>query len=103
VGRRGWWDADCRECKRRARKELRQWRGGRGGEDRYRMVKKEYKELCERKRREESERWIELAKKARTEGQIWMVINKERNKKRSIEGSIKIEEWVDYFKGLLGG
>jgi len=103
VGRRGWWDAECREYKRRVRRELRQWRGRRGGGDRYRMVKREYKELCERKRREESERWIELAKNARTEGQIWTVINKERSRKRNIDGGIKIEEWVDYFKGLLGG
>lgn len=63
-------------------------REGRG--DRYRAVKRGYKKLCERKRREESEKWIKMVKNARTEWQVWMVINKERNRRRNNYGSIKM-------------
>lgn len=63
--------------------------------DRYRAVKRGYKELRERKRREKSERWTKLAKNARTEGQVWMIINREKKKRRNING-IKIKERVEF-------
>lgn len=45
-----------------------------------------------------------MIKNARTEGQVWIVINKERKGRRSIRigGDIRIEEWVEYFKELGG-
>lgn len=52
---RGWWDEEC-EKKREVRVELRRWR--RDGEDKeeYRERKREYREMCERKKREENDR-----------------------------------------------
>lgn len=41
-------------------------------------------------------------KNARREGQVWEVVNKER-KKRGVNGGIKMEEWTEYFKELMGG
>lgn len=32
-----------------------------------------------------------------------MVVNKERKIRRNIDRAIKIEDWVEYFKRLLGG
>jgi len=55
------------------------------------------------KRRRKSERWTELARKAKSERQVREVVNKERKGRRGIDGRIKGEEWVEYFKELLGG
>lgn len=41
-----------------------------GGGERYSEVKREYNRLCERKRREEGDRWMEIVKNARREGQV---------------------------------
>lgn len=70
---------------------------GGGGESK---VKRGYNRLCERKRREEGDRWMEIVKNARREGQVWEVVNKER-KKRGVNGGIKMEEWMEYFKELM--
>lgn len=40
-------------------------------------------------------------KGARTEGQVWEIINRER--KRGIEEGIEMGEWKDYFKRQLEG
>jgi len=76
---RGWWDEECREGKKRVRRELRRW-WKRGGEvESYRKVKREYNKMCEKKKKGENERWEEMARKAKTEGQVWEVVNRERN------------------------
>lgn len=49
--------------------------------------KKKYKEMCERKRREKNERWMEETK---TQKQVWEVVNRERKKR--VEVNRKIEE-----------
>jgi len=36
--------------------------------------------LCGVKRREENERWEEEAEEARTEEQVWRIVNRERRK-----------------------
>lgn len=59
--------------------------------------------MCDRKKREENERWIEVIKRARTEGQVWKVINKERGRKREIDERIKMKEWEKCFKKQLEG
>lgn len=68
--RRGWW-----EKKKRERKELRNWRKGRGEVERYREKKKEYREMCERKKKDEKERIREI-REAKTEGKVWELISR---------------------------
>lgn len=53
----GWWDKECEMKKRRVRRSLRNWREGRWGGQIYRKEKREYKELCERKKQEENKIW----------------------------------------------
>jgi len=60
--------------------ELRKWRRDEVEKGGFRREKKEYRELCERKKREENERWEEIVKRARTEGQVWEIVNRERGK-----------------------
>lgn len=52
-----------------------------------------FKKLCESKEKCKRQEEEEEIKRAKTEGQIWKYINKERKK----------EEWRDHFKELLGG
>lgn len=54
------------------------WKGGRSEGKRYRELKREYNGMCERKKKEESDRWIEVARNAETEGHV--LVN--RKKKR---------------------
>lgn len=68
--RRGWW-----EKKKRERKELRNWRKGRGEVEKYREKKKEYREMCERKKKDEKERIREI-REAKTEGKVWKLISR---------------------------
>lgn len=58
--------------------------------------------MCKRKKREEGKRWVKRVKEARTEGQVWEIINRERKKVRKIDG-IEGREWRKYFIDLLGG
>lgn len=66
----GWWDKECIEKKKEVRKELRRCRrmGGNGGE--YKRVKREYKALCERKKKEENDRWEKQVAEARRENEV---------------------------------
>jgi len=43
-----------------------------------------------------------MARKAKTEVQVWKVVNRKRKRRRGINGKIKEEEWVKYFKKTLG-
>lgn len=47
--------------------------------------KKKYREMCQRKRREKNERWMEETK---TQKQVWEV-NRERKKKVEVNRGIK--------------
>jgi len=89
--------------KKGVRKELRKWwkRGRKGRE--YKRRKQEYKELCERKKKEENDRWERRAKDAKRESEIWEIINSERKKKSGIHERIEMEEWEQHIKRLLGG
>ncbi|XP_018364055.1 PREDICTED: uncharacterized protein LOC108761816 [Trachymyrmex cornetzi] len=98
----GWWDLECKKFKRRVKRELRKWKREGGDRTRYKELKREYGKLCEGKEKEENDRWIEIAKGARTEVKVWEVVNRERKKKKGIEEGIQTEEWVEYFKNMLG-
>ncbi|XP_029176468.1 cilia- and flagella-associated protein 251-like [Nylanderia fulva] len=102
--KRGWFDGECRREKGEVAKELKRWKriGGKGEE--YRKRKKEYKRLCRKKKEEDNVEWTRKAMEARTEGQVWEVVRRERGKgKGGMGGGIEIEEWNRYFRELLGG
>jgi hypothetical protein len=84
-GRRGWWDGECRrKCRRKKReleKVMKEWKRGGGGRKMYRKKRGEYREMCRRKKSEKCERWMEKARKAKTQKQVWEVINRERRRK----------------------
>lgn len=102
-GKKEWWDEECRESKEKVRRELRKWRREGGEGESYRRERGRYKKLYEGKREREREEWEREVGRARTEGQVWKIVNKERRKRKRINESIDIEEWDSYFKKLLGG
>ena len=38
----------------------------------------------------------------RTEGQVWKIVNRDRRRRKRVEEGIKMEEWEEYFRGILG-
>jgi len=101
--KKGWWDRDCAVMKKKVREELRKWKRWRRGGEEYKRVKRDYKELCESKKKEENDRWERKAKVIRREGDVWEIIKYERTKKNGMVEGIEMEEWRRYFMGLLGG
>ncbi|KYN12238.1 hypothetical protein ALC57_15590, partial [Trachymyrmex cornetzi] len=73
------------------------------GEGRSTGKKREYKELCGNKKKEENERWERKVEGAKNEGQVWEIVNRERKKWKGINKGIEMREWEEYFKELLGG
>ncbi|KYN22347.1 hypothetical protein ALC57_05252 [Trachymyrmex cornetzi] len=69
----------------------------------YRKEKKEYKELCEAKKKEENDKWERKVEGARSERQVWEIVNGERKRSKGINKGIGMREWEEYFKDLLGG
>lgn len=65
-------------------------------------MKKGYKELCDRKKKEENERMERRAREVIKKNEVWELINKERKIGKNMNGGIEIEERRNYFKGLLG-
>ncbi|XP_067207866.1 golgin subfamily A member 6-like protein 22 [Linepithema humile] len=99
----GWWDRDCEEKKKEVRRELRGWKSkGREGK-KYKEKRKEYKKLCERKRKEENEKWGKKAREVKRESEVWEIINRERKRRVRINDGIEMEEWKEYFMRLLKG
>lgn len=73
-----------------------------GGKE-FRRKRKEYRELCERKKKEENEKWEKRAMVVKRERKVWELINRERKKRARINEGIEMEEWKEYFMGLLEG
>lgn len=84
------------------RRELRRWRGEREGS--YKRKRREYREFCEEKKKEENDKWMGKVKEAKRESDVWELINKDRKKRKGrINEEIEMEECKEYFKSLLGG
>lgn len=49
-----------------------------GDGEKYREAKRGYNRLCEKKKREKGDRWLEVIKNTRTKGQVWEVVKKEK-------------------------
>lgn len=100
---KGWLDIECKERKKEVRRELRAWRKRWRDVQEYRNRKRENKELCKRKKREEMERWIRAAERVQTEGQIWEIVKRERRICKCVSREITLGEWRNYLMGLIGG
>ena len=59
--------------------------------------------MCKKKRDEENEKWSKEAQEARTEGEVWKIVNRERKRRKGVNEGIEEKEWREYFMTLLGG
>lgn len=99
-GKKGWWDEECKESKEKVWKELKSWkRRGRKGES-YRKERRRYKKLCDGKKKRKREEWEREVESARTERQVWKIVNRERKNRGRVNESIEMGEWDSYFKML---
>ncbi|XP_076301434.1 uncharacterized protein LOC143219315 [Lasioglossum baleicum] len=103
IKRKGWWDEECRVGKKLAREELRKWRKEGGNGIAFREKKREYQKLCEEKKKKEREKWEKEVEGIKTESQVWKVVNRERKRRSRVDERIRLEEWEQYFRDLLGG
>lgn len=86
-------DSGTRKVKRKkeVRKELRRWKRAGADDERYRMAKREYEKLCDKKKREENERWEKPMTEARREEDVWEVVNRQRKKRKEMNEGIEME------------
>lgn len=79
--------------KTKLKKKIRSWRKKGGERNGYIVLKKEYRRLCEEKKKKERESWEREIEEMKTEGQMWKVINRERKRRNGVKEEIKMEEW----------
>lgn len=65
--------------------------------------KRQYKKLCEKKKKDTNDRWIEEVEKIREERKVCEVINSESKRRKGVSREIEEGEWKEYFIWLLGG
>lgn len=92
TGRKKWWDGEYKRKKKEVRRILKEWKKGRVGKEEYIEGKKEYRSLCERKKEERNEELIKEAREAKTQKQVWEVINKERRRRVEVNRKWQINE-----------
>lgn len=103
LGMRKWWDKECARSKRKVGNMLKKWRSGKGEKEEYQKARREWKELCEEKKRSKKEEEEAELREIKNENQVWKYFNKGRKIRETVENSIKEEEWVAYFRTLLEG
>jgi len=59
------------------------------GKKRYREKKREYRRLCEQKKKEETEKWMKEAEYAKRKKEVWGIVKKERKKRKEINERIE--------------
>lgn len=87
-----WWDEECRSSKREVRKVLRNWRREGGEGEKYKDKKRAYKKLCEKKKKEDNERWERRVAKAKRESDVWEIVNRERKRRGRINEDIGMDD-----------
>lgn len=79
---------------------MREWRRRRGEGRRYRQRRKEYKDLCEKKRKD-NEKWERKVMEAGRESEVWEVVTIKRRRTKRVNENIKRKNWENYFMRLL--
>ncbi|KAK0169380.1 hypothetical protein PV328_012122, partial [Microctonus aethiopoides] len=103
IMQRKWWDKECKSKKRELKKELKKWRKGMTGKEKYLKERKKFKEMCREKERKKQEKELAEIKEAKTEKKIWEFINKYRKARPGVNKNIGIEVWKEHFCQLLKG
>lgn len=89
LGFKKWWDRECTRKKRKAERMLKKRKRGSGCKNETLQEKREFMELCERKREKWRKKEMAEMNKIRTETEVWNYINKKRSRTRYV----KISPW----------
>lgn len=79
-----------------------EWRKGLVDKEVYLVEKRDYRKLREKKKEKWNKKLLKKAREAKTQEQIWKVVNRERKRKGEINREIRTEEWEEHFRKILG-
>lgn len=101
--RNNWWNAECTEKKKEARKRLKEWKNDKGTRQEYIEARGEYRKKC-RERKEEVKKEEEIKiRRIHKESDVWKYINRNRKEKERTSDRIQKHEWREHFMKLLEG
>ncbi|KAF5279949.1 hypothetical protein FQR65_LT15131 [Abscondita terminalis] len=100
-GKKEWWDKECFETMKELKRRLRKWKRGTMDKEKYLEQRREYKRVCERKKRGGKEQEERVIREIKTEEDVWKYLNKK--KKRGDKNNIPIQEWEKHYIELLEG
>lgn len=89
IGKKKWWDKECRESKRRLNQTLSNWKKGATDKEKYKEEKRGHTEICERKQKKEREREQKKIMDIKDVNEIWKYIKNERRKEEKLNESMK--------------
>lgn len=101
IAERDWWDTECKKEEKKGKRTYK--RQSKEGKEEYILLRKNFRELCKRKKAAKLEKLEEEIKKARTEAQIWKIVNREKKNARIMGEDISMEEWRRHFVSVLEG
>ena len=97
-----WWTEECWIKKKEVNKFLRLWKRNLVAFEEYRNKKKEFKQFCQAKKKEQEKKYEEEIRNIKHGKELWKFINKERKKRVEISENIQLEEWKKLFCTALG-
>ncbi|XP_025266706.1 golgin subfamily A member 6-like protein 6 [Camponotus floridanus] len=89
VGKKPWWDKDCRNSKTKLNRSLRQMRRGNIERTEFIEEKQRHNKLCETKKKEEREREQTKIAEIQNEIEIWRYIKKERGRREKPDDNLR--------------
>lgn len=85
------------------KRAYKKWRQGKERKEEYLLLRTNFRELCKRKVTAKLQKLEEEIKEAKTEAQIWKIVNRERKTTRIVGEDIAVEKWKDHFASVLEG
>jgi len=101
LGRRKWWDNECRESKTKLNRTLRKMIRGEIERKVFREQKHEHEKLCTEKEEEEKKREQRKLMEIKDRNDVLKYIKRERQTKGGVNEEISEDEWVRHFMQLL--
>ena len=101
--RQKWWTEECWIKKKEVSKLLKLWKKNIVGIEEYRNKRREFKKLCQLKKKEQEKKDEDEIMKIKQGKELWKFIRRERKKRPEISENIQLEEWKNYFMQLLEG
>lgn len=103
LGKRKWWDRECRESKTKLNRIFREILKGKKEKASYLEEKRRHAKLCKGKEEEEKKKEQKKLLEIKDRNEVLKYIKRERQQRKQVNEDIKEEEWSGQFKKLLEG